>query len=354
MNGRDGGSGDGGGELRRLASELLGAEVAAVAQLGVDAYNAHYRVDLADGGRVHMVRYFNTGDRALEGISFEHEVLLHLERRGFTRLPRLVAREEGGQQRTLFRQGDDWFALSEWIEGCAVEADRPVTVSQIRGVAACAADLHRAMEEGFARRLRYLPEHIFVYPAFEVRQRGEALVARLRAVAEGAPDDAFDAAGRAALRRWLPAGPAWLERFPWALYDEVRGAAAARGEPLVHGDLRLLNLVFRGDEVATVLDFNASFNEIRLWDLCYTALSLAGVETLGEPRAPERAALFLGAYHERHPLSRAERALLPEFLIYTVTKLMLAAPCSWWVVQRAPLLDALQAGLAARLCAALD
>jgi Ser/Thr protein kinase RdoA (MazF antagonist) len=146
--------------------------------------------------------------------------------------------------------------------------------------------------------------------------------------------------------------PAWLDRFPWALYEEVLAGAAATGEPLVHGDLRLLNLVFRadGDEVATVLDFNASFNEIRLWDLCYTALSLAGVETLGEPRAPERAALFLGAYHERYPLTRAERALLPEFMAFTVTKLMLAAPCSWWVVQREPLLEALRAGLAAEIC----
>lgn len=350
MTGRDESAG---GELRPLAAELLGAEVAAVAQLGVDAYNAHYRVDLAGGGRVHMVRYFNTGDRALEGISFEHEVLLHLERRGFARLPRLVAREEGGQRRTLFRRGDDWFALSEWIEGCSTVADRPVTDAQVRGVAAGAADLHRAMADGFARRLRYLPEHIFVYPADEVRRRGPELIERLGAVAGGEPDERFDAASRAALRQWLPGVPAWLERFPWALYDEVRGTAAAAGEPLVHGDLRLLNLVFRGDEVASVLDFNASFNEIRLWDLCYTALSLAGVETLGEPRAPERAALFLGAYHERHPLSRAERALLPEFLTYTVTKLMLAAPCSWWVTQRAPLLAALQAGLAERLGAAL-
>lgn len=352
MSGQDGRSA--GEDLRGLAAELLGAEVAAVAQLGVDAYNAHYRVDLAAGGRLHMVRYFNRGDSALEGISFEHEVLLHLERRGFTRLPRLVARDEGGQRRTLFRRGDDWFALSDWIEGCSTAADRPVTDAQVRGVAACAADLHRAMGEGFARRLRYLPEHVFVYPADEVRRRGPAMVERLRVVAEGAPDAQFDAASRDALRRWLPAVPAWLERFPWALYDEVRGATAAGDEPLVHGDLRLLNLVFRGDEVATVLDFNASFNEIRLWDLCYTALSLAGAETLGEPRAPERAALFLGAYHERHPLSRAERALLPEFMAYTVTKLMLAAPCSWWVTQRTPLLEALQAGLAARLCAALD
>jgi Ser/Thr protein kinase RdoA (MazF antagonist) len=341
------------GDLKALAAELLGAGVAEVAQLGVDAYNAHYRVDLAGGGRVHMVRYFNTGDSALEGISFEHDVLLHLERRGFTRLPRLVAREEGGQRRTLFRRGDDWLALSEWIEGCSIAADRHVTDAQVRGVAACAADLHRAMGDGFARRLRYLPEHVFVYPADEVRRRGEAMVERLRVVAEGAPDEAFDAGARAALRGWLPAVPAWLEAFPWALYDEVRGAAAAGGEPLVHGDLRLLNLVFDGDEVATVLDFNASFNEIRLWDLCYTALSLAGAETLGEPRAPERAALFLGAYHARHPLSRAELALLPEFMVYTVTKLMLAAPCSWWVTQRAPLHAALRAGLAARLGAAL-
>jgi hypothetical protein len=52
-------------------------------------------------------------------------------------------------------------------------------------------------------------------------------------------------------------------------------------------------------------------------------------------------------------LSAAERALLPDFLVYTVAKLMLASPSSWWIVQRAPLFEALRAGLAAELGAAI-
>ncbi len=329
--------------LQARVAEWLGEPVQAVVPLGVAAYNAHYRVEAASG-RYHLVRYFNTGERALGGIRFEHAVVTHLERHGFTRLPRLV--ERAG--RTLFRMGDDHFALTVWIDGCATEVDRPVTPAQLAATGRTVAALHRAMA-GFGERLAYLPEHVFVYPADEVRRRADALIENLAGLAADPNAPHFDAAGRATLAAWLPTVGPRLERFPWALYDDVR--AECPGTPLVHGDIRLLNLVFAGDEVAAVLDFNASFNELRLWDLAYGALSLAGTETVGVVSHPERAQTFLAAYDAAYPLSAAERRLLPHFLEFTVLKLLLAMPTAAGLRARLPLLADLDDGLAAACCA---
>jgi Ser/Thr protein kinase RdoA (MazF antagonist) len=95
-----------------------------------------------------------------------------------------------------------------------------------------------------------------------------------------------------------------------------------------------MNLVFGQDGVHKVLEFNCCFNDIRLWDLSYTALSFGGKETVGPLQDPNEAAAFIRAYHRHSPLSDHEWSLLPDFLSFVFVKLMTAATSSWWINEK--------------------
>lgn len=322
------------------AARDLGLDLAEPEPLGVTAWNAHYRVALA-GAPHHLVVYRLPDAAATAGLELEHRLLRGLAERGFRRAPRLVVAPDG---RSLLPCPGGWFAVTEWVAGCRREDDPPPTPGQVEAMAAGLAELHEAMA-GLDLTLAYHPDHVFVYPFADFAARRDALVARLEERLAGPGfDDAARAAWADARRRVLAA----VAGVPAELYARV---AARRGRGLVHGDFRALNAAFAGDALTAILDFNCCFEELRPWDLAYTALGLAGKETIGPLADLEPAARFLRAYDRAAPLDADERRLLARFLPYVPAKLMVGAVEPWWITDRAPLLAALADGAAGELLA---
>ncbi len=293
-----------------------------VEPLSIQAWNSHYRLEF-EGGVHHLVIYRLPDPEAINGLLFEHKILRFLVSSGFELVPKvLVVNKE-----SLFRFDGGWFAITEWIPNCRKEDDPPLTTGQIRNMAKGLADLHRVLAHA-DMTLDYHPDHVFVYPlpAF-MGQRAE-LLSRLEARLGG---PGFDDEARAG---WASVGSelrAFLERFPLGTYWEVVTQVGAR---VVHGDFRGMNAAFDGDELTHILDFNCCFNELRLWDVAYTALGLGGKETIGALTDYRRPAQFLRAYHERSPLTEGELRLLPDMLTFVVAKLMVGAVEGWWITDR--------------------
>ncbi len=331
--------------LRAHMTEVLGLDVRQLDQLGISAYNRHYKVVIGDEIQ-HAVAYNLPEDLPTMGLRFEHAVIRLLQEGGFDQVPRVVVHE--GE--SLFRVGDVYYSLSEWIDGCHDEPELALSEAQLQGAAATLADLH-ASTAGAELRLDYHPDHVFVYPLADFLDAAHALGPRLVAKAESQPA-MFDQAALADAR-WLSAElGALLADFPRERYDRVR---AADPTGIVHGDYRRMNIVFTPDGVSKVLDYNCCFNDIRLWDVAYAALSMAGKETVCPLSRPELASAFIRAYHQRAPLSADEAALLPHMLWLAPAKLMLGAWESWVVSDRTECLKQLHGGLAARIVAdALD
>jgi Ser/Thr protein kinase RdoA (MazF antagonist) len=337
--------------VRQHMATALGLAVRGVERLGVTAYNRHYRVELA-GGPMHLVVYTLPESLPLQGIRFEHAIVRHLRDSGFGAVPELFV--QGGE--SLFRVGACHYALTEWIDGCHSEPDLALDAVRLAESARTLASLHRAAA-GFTQTLDYFPEHIFVYPATAVLEAREALLERLAARVAGgggagsggagSGGEAFGAAARAWHERIAPRLGELLAGFDAALYAQVRRLDPT---PVVHGDYRRINLVYGGDgRVKQVLDYNCCFNEVRLWDVAYSALSFGGRETVGPLTDPAAAAAFIAAYDAASPLAEPEWELLPAFLTFVVAKLMLAAVQDWWIVDRAETFERLLGGEAERI-----
>jgi len=101
---------------------------------------------------------------------------------------------------------------------------------------------------------------------------------------------------------------------------------AALPTVIVHGDFTWGNLMFRNGELAGVFDFDWTYRQTPLDDLARAILYIAfrrpwplrddsiwDLLVAWEPDL-ERAALFLGTYEARRPLTSEERGLLPWFV----------------------------------------
>ena len=311
----------------------LGQTPQEVSPLGVNAWNAHFRLALeGHDAPLHLVVYRLPDPEAVAGLRFEHQVLRWLRAQDFDRIPTpLVIDDE-----SLFRWSEGWFAVTRWVDGCRGDDDPPLNRAQRQALAGGLADLHRALA-GFERRLDYHHEHVFVYPLPAVIEQRTRLL--------GAVDvrvTAWEPAAQSASQEARPRVEQVLTEFP-------RGAYDALFPGVVHGDFRGLNAAFDGDALTTLLDFNCSFNELRLWDVAYTALGLGGKETVGLLTDLDRPAAFVADYHAASPLSDAEWALLPAMLCVVPAKLMLAAVAGWWITDRAAMLAALIDGDAQRI-----
>lgn len=316
--------------LAALRDELK-LEPGPVEPLGLTAWNAHYRLEL-EGRPHHLVIYKLPDPTATAGLQFEHKILRHLQGSYFGLVPRLVI----VNRESLFPFPGGWFAVTEWIGGCRKESDPPLDPAQIDSMASGLSDLHRYLAS-LELSLAYHPDHVFVYPLPHFVQHFERLVIRL-----GERLPSFDEAARLGWRESRHRVHELVTRFPLDLYWEVR-----QQDPtgIVHGDFRGMNAAFDGDRLTHILDFNCCFNELRLWDVAFTALGLGGKETIGELTELERPARFIRAYHRSGRLTPSERRLLAPMLSFVVAKLMVGAVESWWITDRTKMLaDLLDGG----------
>jgi homoserine kinase type II len=269
---------------------------------------AHYdlgavrRVHAATHGIVNETAFVDTSSGRLvvrrnqrrlgrASLGLRHRLLGHLRARGFP-APRLIAARSGENAVDIDGR---LYEVFTFIDGDDFNPERPAHLS---GAGAILARYHRAVADfadpPAAQPPRYVPSAL------------HSLTERLleRDVMGELTEPLF-----------------WYDRRAADLGAALSDATyAALPHLLIHGDVHRDNLLFRGDAVAALLDFDQISYDARLVDLADALVGLAP----GEPPAgwspwgvydgpldPERAALLLGGYDETGRLSAAERAALP-------------------------------------------
>lgn len=230
----------------------------------------------------------------LQSITFRHRLFDWLRQRGFP-APRILPARNG---ETMVIVNDRVYELSIFIIGDEFNPARPQQLSDIGRVL---ASYHRAVA-GFpdlppASTPRYLPSSL--------RSLTERLITR-------------DLLGE------LTIPLHWYERRIADLCHKLSDEAyTALPHLLIHGDVHRDNLIFRGDAVAALIDYDQVCVDARLVDVADALVDMAigtpppGWSTWGVYRAPldlERVRLLLHAYNAIMPLSRQEATALTVML----------------------------------------
>ncbi|GAB4436090.1 MAG: homoserine kinase [Chloroflexi bacterium OHK40] len=227
-------------------------------------------------------------------IELRHRLLTWLRARGFPS-PRLVAARSGA---TIVEIDGRLFEVCTFIDGDELNPDRP---AQLSGAGLVLARYHLAVQ-GFpdlpaAEGPRYTPASL---PGLIERLMQRDLMGELTE-----PLSWYDRRATA-LRRTLP-----------------EAAYAALPHLLIHGDLHRDNLIFRGDTVAALIDFDQITLDARIVDLADAMVDLAVGPAPPDwfpwgvypgPLDAERAGLLLAGYDQVAPLTASERAALPTIL----------------------------------------
>ena len=129
-------------------------------------------------------------------------------------------------------------------------------------------------------------------------------------------------AARPALAAYLADRPRWLAEFEhWHMpfYERLQPRLHALDPLWTHNDLHASNLLWRGDEAATVIDFNLADRAYAVHDLALAiernAIEWVELDAKGDHALhAEDARALIAGYEEVHRLTDAERAALPELL----------------------------------------
>ncbi len=203
-----------------------------VRALDVGTVNSNFRVD-TDGGTV-FVR-INEGKTEAD-VRYEAALLWHLGARRFP-TPQPLRRSDG---RAWVMHDGKWVTVFPWVAGVTVDEGR-VTVAQAERVGATLAQLHRVAGDFRERR-----DGIYTF---------ERIARRV---------DGFRGDPRAA--QLVP-----------LLDDEIGWLRANRAPSLpsgtIHGDLFPDNVLWRGDALAAVLDFEQASHGRFAYDLAVTLLA---------------------------------------------------------------------------------
>lgn len=230
-------------------------------------------------------------------LDLRQRLLNFLRNRGFP-APRLIAARTGA---TAVAVAGRFFEVFTFIEGDDFNPDRS---AHLRATGAILARYHRVIsafpDPPSPQEPRYVPGGLHGLT--------ERLMQR---------DMMGDLTG---MLNWYDLRATELRRaLPDAAYH-------ALPRVLIHGDMHRDNILFRGDVVAALLDFDQVTIDARLVDLADALVGLAlGTAPEGwspwgvypGPLDPQRAQELVAGYNTRAPLSAAERSALP-LLIETI------------------------------------
>jgi len=239
---------------------------------------AHYRLDTAKG------RYFLRIDEVKSEIEVKREIelLLYLRKHGFP-CPQLIVDRKGRQYREF---SGKCVSLYKFVDGHARSA-RVLTLAQIENAGRVLADLH-VIGKGYKKGIDNRFSFERVADAYqEVRDRLPSYFKRIM--------------------RTLDEEVAYLEH-----YLETK---LPKG--IIHGDMFLDNVTFRGDKVVAVLDFDAASRGKYIFDLA------AAVNALcfnGERYDLKRFEALIGGYESLRTLSLAEWDAFPNELRFSALR----------------------------------
>ena len=243
----------------RALGALYGLAVERPEALAAGSVNTNVALSLTGGGRA-FLRIYEEQDAA--GAEAEAALLAHLARAGLPVAPPLARRDGGG---ALAEHAHKPVAVFPWCEG-DLRCQRGVTPAATRAVGAALAGIHRAGSPA-PRAGR------FTVPR---------LLARVAHVATAVDPEL--AAMAPPLRALL------------AEVSAARDERTPRG--LCHGDLFRDNVLFRGDSIAVVLDFESAAEGPFAFDLAVTMLAWC----VGDELEPDLARALFDGYREVRPI----------------------------------------------------
>lgn len=262
-------------DVRALADAFGLGEVAAWGEVPAGTINSNHWVEA--GGRRWFLRV-NEGKSEAD-VRYEAELVAELAARGVA-TPRPVT--AGGAP--LVERNGRWVSVFPWVAGVQRELGG-VRTSDARAVGAALARLHRA---GAGLAVRFAREGI--YTSAHIAARVDAVSSDPRAAAD--PD----------LARALADA---RDEMAWLAERAGERARAPRG--VVHGDLFRDNVLFVGDDLAALLDFEQASLGAWIYDLAVCANAWCWEEDV----VPELFAGLANGYAAVRPLDPVERALFP-------------------------------------------
>ncbi len=284
-----------------------GLSDATVTRLTTGSYNIHFKVE-SDRG-VFDLRHSNRPiDRS--NLRYETEFLSHLVDRGFQLAPEPVA-TAGGEFNHWHGKGG--WTLFKWVDVSAGDADVTANARRIESAARTLAAIHTATAD-------FSPEsRRGDWPIFSTPEEWKAKWAsRSTDLAGHLGEDGKD-----------------LAELSVRATEEVAAVEFSRLPRFgCHGDYRMRNVHFRGDEVQVVFDFDTAMVSTRLLDLggAVTRFSpLAG--TSSRPQADvDSGSRFLRAYNETLPLEPYEWEVLPAFIRWRLLRDVNIYFDRWWLI----------------------
>ena len=223
-------------------------------------------------------------------IAFTHAVQNYLYNKDF-HIPRLYCNRDGD---SLTVEGNEIYAISEFVEGCDYDAVQPTGALQSAGETL--GQIHDELR-GFQPTVgfKWLPMHEEVI---------NLLRRRLERIRIAASDTDGNPVSRNRIDEWMvEAGR--LDAELSELDD---------GDWIIHGDYRAQNLKFDAEgKVNAILDFDSARPANRAYDLAYALVFFPSVYQ-DTPLTPQQKSIFLEAYEAVCPLTEEERSALPGHL----------------------------------------
>ena len=239
-------------------------------------------------------------------LSYDHSLMRHLARAGLPVVPALRTLEGSRWMRDKERV----YEVYPWVDG---EPFDPTSPEQLRAAAELLARLHQATEGFRPSGRKDLPR------LFDPRDRLPELAEARTLLEEGvSPGEVPPEQARRILDLLEAEARGVLKRVPderyWALPQVI-----------VHGDYHAANLKYQEGQIVGLFDWDWACRQARLKDVadgiiffaCPRERPLAGdIVALTQPPLydEERIRAFLAAYEAHLPLTKEERACLPDLL----------------------------------------
>jgi homoserine kinase type II len=277
--------------LRELLDEHYDiGELAGVRMLDRGYVNVSYEIQTRKGGetRRYFLRQYKRGIRE-EEVRFEHSIVRHLARKGFTLSADLIPTRNGGTYVRHLEEHDGeqeevYFAVFEYLPGeDRYTWDNPAcTETELAEAARVLARYHRAVHDLKPRGTRYEAGIIDLLPTIS---------GNLMKYAKRAGCTRFDAYFLKNLDHILQVIQTARDRIDPEQYRTLPQVA-------VHCDFHPGNLKFQGQRVVGVFDFDWSKIDARCFDV---ALAVTYACTTWEGKedgdlVPRQVSLFLSSY----------------------------------------------------------